>query len=156
MSPLSTVEAEERAEKPARMAALLAQLGDGDADVGSEEDADAARTLAAKAGARGSRAGRTCEAPDGSGAPLGTVRHVPAAAHDTRLSRASVRRAGVVAPSVSTLCAPDAVATEEPGPTADIPDIPEDAIIATAPLDDASAEATRIAQLEADLARSRA
>jgi hypothetical protein len=155
LSPWSTLAAEERAEE-ASMATLLAQLGDGDADVDGEEDADVARTLAAKAGARGSRGVRTWEAPDGSGAPLEIVRHVSAAAHATSISRASMRRAGGVAPSVSTLFAPDAVATEEPGPTADIPDIPEDGIIAAAPPDSAEPEATRIAELEADLARSRA
>jgi hypothetical protein len=136
------------------MAALIAQLNDGGGD--GEKDADAARTLAAKAGARGSRGVRIWEAPDDTGALLKTVRLVPAAAHATSISRASRRRAGVVAPFVSTLFAPDAVVTEESGPTADIPDNTENGIIAAALPDDAGAESTRIAQLEADLARSRA
>jgi hypothetical protein len=118
--PWPTPAAEERTEPT--LASLLAQLDDVDAGVDGEEDADAARTLAAV----------VCEH-----APCGTT-------------------AGGVAPSVSTLFAPDAVATEEPGPIADIPDIPEDTVIAAAPPDNADAEVTRIAELEADLARSRA
>jgi hypothetical protein len=70
--PWLTPAVEERTEEPS-MAALLAQLDNGDADVDGEEDADTARTLAAEAGARGSRGVRPWEAPDGSGAPLETV-----------------------------------------------------------------------------------
>jgi hypothetical protein len=148
--PWPTPAAEKRAEEPS-MAALLAQLDDADAD--GEEDADAAGTLAAKAGARGSWGARAWEA---DGAPLETVRHVPASAYAASISRASMRRAGAAAPSVSTLFAPDAVATEEPEPIADIPDLPEDGVVAAALPDDADASATYIAQLEADLVRSRA
>jgi hypothetical protein len=81
VSPWPTPAAVERAEPS--LASLLAQLDDVDAGVDGEEDADAARTLAAVA----------CEH-----APCGTT-------------------AGGVAPSVSTLFATDAVATEEPGPS---------------------------------------
>jgi hypothetical protein len=124
--PWPTPAAVER-EEPS-LASLLAQLDDVDAGVDGEKDADAARTLAAV----------VCEH-----APCGTT-------------------AGGVAPSVSTLFAPDAVATRDGGarPIADIPDIPgdqtEDAIIVAAPPDNADAEATRVAELEAELARSRA